>query len=77
MRTTVKLDKDVAAAVDKLRQTEAIGVSEALNRLARAGLVDRGERKPFRQRTARLGPFQMDVSNVTDTLEVAEGPHHR
>jgi hypothetical protein len=77
MRTTVKLDKDVAAAVDKLRQTEAIGVSEALNRLARAGLVARSERKPFRQRTARLGPFQMDVSNVADALEVAEGPHHR
>jgi metal-responsive CopG/Arc/MetJ family transcriptional regulator len=77
MRTTVTLDKDVAAAVDRLRRTEAIGVSEALNRLARAGLVSKGERKRFRQRTARMGPFQVDVSNVADALEVIEGPHHR
>jgi hypothetical protein len=77
MRTTVTLDKDVAAAVDRLRRTEDIGVSEALNRLARAGLVDKGVRKRFRQRAASMGPFQVDVSNVADALEAVEGPHHR
>jgi hypothetical protein len=32
MRTTVTLERDVAAAVDQLRRREGIGMSEALNR---------------------------------------------
>lgn len=77
MRTTVTLARDVAAAVDRLRRDEGIGVSEAVNRMARAGLATRTERKPFRQRTAKMGPFEIDVSNVADALEVVEGPTHR
>ena len=38
MRTTITLDRDIAAAVEQLRREEGIGPSEALNRLARAGL---------------------------------------
>lgn len=77
MRTTVTLAKDVAAAVERLRRDEGIGMSEALNRIARAGLTTRTVRKPFRQRTAKMGPFEIDVSNVADALEVVEGPTHR
>ncbi|MBA2263154.1 MAG: ribbon-helix-helix protein, CopG family, partial [Chloroflexi bacterium] len=50
MRTTVTLDKDVAAAVRRLRLSEGMGLSEALNRLARAGLTVKPSSKPFRQR---------------------------
>ena len=77
MRTTVKLDQDVAAAVEQLQRSEGIGLSEALNRIARAGLARREEGKRFRQRTARMGAFSVDVSNVADALEVAEGAEHR
>lgn len=38
MRTTITLD-DVVAAIERLRREERIGVSEAANRLIRAGLV--------------------------------------
>jgi len=77
MRTTVTLEKDVAAAVDRLRREEGIGVSEAVNRIARAGLIAKPTRTPFRQRAAKMGPFEIDVSNVAEALEVVEGPSHR
>lgn len=76
MRTTVSLDKDVQAAVRQLRQREGIGLSEAVNRLARAGLAEKPARKPFRQRTFDMG-VMIDVSNTEEALEVAEGPTHK
>lgn len=76
MRTTVTLDKDVAAAVTRMRREDGVGLSEALNRIARAGLAVRTERKPFRQRTVKMG-LVIDVSNIGEALEVAEGPSHR
>jgi hypothetical protein len=77
MRTTVTLAKDVAAAVQKLQRQEGVGVSEALNRIARAGIATKAPRRAFRQRSANMGPFAIDVSNVADALEVAEGADHR
>ncbi len=44
MRTTVTLADDVAAELDRLRRERSIGVSEALNELARAGMVRRRSR---------------------------------
>jgi hypothetical protein len=76
MRTTVTLEKAVAAAVAKLRREEGIGLSEAVNRLARAGLVQRQRRQPFRQRSVDAG-LLIDVTNVAEALELAEGPDHR
>ena len=76
MRTTVKLDRDVAAAVAQLRGNEGIGLSEAVNRLARAGLTRRQEPQPFRQRSVDM-ELLIDVSNVAEALELAEGPDHR
>lgn len=70
MRTTITFDDDVAAAVERLRRLEGVGVSEAVNRLVRAGLVGRpgGPRRAFRQRSHRLG-LRVDVSNVAEALE--------
>ncbi len=77
MRTTVKLTDDVAAAVERLQRSEGIGMSEALNRLARAGMAQKSPRKRFRQRTARMGAMLIDVTDVAEALEIAEGPEHR
>jgi hypothetical protein len=49
MRTTVLLDDDVAAAVQRMRAERNIGLSEAVNELARAGLAVPS------QRTRNLG----------------------
>ncbi len=76
MRTTIRLDDDVAAAAQHLSREEHIGLSEAVNRLARAGLrPGRARRRSFLQRTADLG-LQVDVSNVADALELLDGPEH-
>ena len=76
MRTTVTLDSDVAAAVENARRERGIGISQALNELARAGLARPASRAPFRQRTAALG-LTVDVANVEEALDVLEGPGRR
>ena len=76
MRTTITLDRDIAAAVEQLRRTEGIGPSEALNRLARAGLSKPTNRPRFRQRAVKAR-LLIDVSNVAEAIELAEGPDHR
>jgi hypothetical protein len=76
MRTTIRLDDDVAAAAQRLSHDEHIGLGEAVNRLARAGsLHGRSIQRPFRQRTADLG-LRVDVSNVAEALELLDGPEH-
>lgn len=78
MRTTVTLADDVAAELQRLRRERSIGVSEALNDLARAGMARRKEpRKKFVQRTHNLGRAYIDVTNVAEALELAEGPDYR
>lgn len=76
MRTTISLDKDIAAAVDRLRREEGIGPSEAVNQLARAGLNAPVKRARFRQR-AFNGRLLIDVSDVAEAIEIAEGADHR
>jgi hypothetical protein len=76
MRTTVDLADDVAAAVKKVRRERGIGLSAAVNELARAGLTTQARAEPFRQRTFSLGGG-LDVSNVADALETLEGPAGR
>jgi len=76
MRTTVSLDDDVAAAVKRLRRARGLGLSEALNELVRAGLQIPAPKARFRQRTADLGAG-IDVRDVAEALELAEGHAHR
>lgn len=76
MRTTVSLDDDVAAAVEEIRRTRRVGLSEAVNELARAGMAAPRKRRAFRQRTAELG-IHIDVSNVAEALDILDGPGAR
>lgn len=77
MRTTVTLDDDVSAAVDRLRRERGLGLSQALNEIARQGLAAAPKRRPpFRQQTQRLG-LRVDVSNVERAIELLDGPSHR
>jgi hypothetical protein len=76
MRTTVEFDPDTMAAIDELRRETGMGVSEAVNLLVRRGLLPREARPRFRQETHKLG-LKVDVSNVAEALEVAEGPFAR
>jgi hypothetical protein len=76
MRTTIQLDPDVQAALDDMRRSSDLGVSEAVNLLIRRGLTAPPERRPFRQRTAPLG-LRIDVRNVGEALELLEGASAR
>ena len=72
----MNLDDDVAAAVERLRRERHLGVSEALNQLARAGLVRKARPPQFVQRTADVG-LMVDVTDVADALELLDGVEHR
>ena len=76
MRTTITLEADAAAAVDKLRRAETIGTSEAVNRLIRDGLRSKHPRKPYVHRTANLG-LRVDVSNIGEVLELLDEADER
>lgn len=69
----MSLDDDVAAAVEEIRRTKQVGLSEAVNELARAGMAAPSERRAFRQRSADLG-IRIDVSNVAEALDTLDGP---
>lgn len=76
MRTTVKLDQDVAAAVERLRRERGLGLSESVNELVRRGLRAQAEPVPFRQTTRALG-LQIDVTNVAEALDELDGSVRR
>jgi predicted transcriptional regulator len=76
MRTTVTLESDVAAAVERLRRERSIGVSEAVNELIRAALVARRRRTLYKHRSQEIG-LRIDVTNVSEAIELLEGPGSR
>lgn len=76
MRTTITLDDDVAAAVQQLRRERGVGVSEAVNGLARAGLNVKVRRPPFRQRSVNIG-LKVDVTNVAEAIDLLDEPAGR
>jgi len=73
LRTTITFDGDVSAAIEQLRKTSNLGVSETVNQLIRQGLKTRVERQSFVQRTQPLG-LRIDVRNVAEAIELLEGP---
>jgi hypothetical protein len=78
MRTTVTLDEDVARAVEELRRERGLGVSAALNALARQGLssgAEAGER--FTQRVSPLGPPRIPLDDIGAALDLIEGETRR
>jgi Arc/MetJ family transcription regulator len=75
MRTTVRLDDDVAARVEQLRQQRQLTLSEAVNELARAGLRARPRRRQYRQRTRPM-KMRIDVSNVAEALDQLDDTGH-
>lgn len=81
MRTTVTLDDDVAAALEREMRESGKGFKQALNDTLRQGLARRdraAEMPPFVVRARPLGRIPgLDYSNVGELLEVAEGPEHR
>jgi hypothetical protein len=76
MRTTVTLDDDVAAAVGRLRRERGVDVSEAVNALVRAGLLNTPAREAYEHKSAKLS-LTIDVTKVADALEQLDEPAER
>jgi hypothetical protein len=72
MRTTVVIDSDVAGEIERLRR-EGMGLSEALNLLARRGMARRpsSEAIKYKHRTSRIG-LKVDVTNIADVLDLLD-----
>jgi plasmid stability protein len=78
VRTTLTLDDDVAAQLRRLQARSGGSWKDVVNEVMRAGLVARERRgTPARRRSTRsvrLGrPIIGDISNVHETLSLAEG----
>jgi hypothetical protein len=79
MRTTLSLDKDVAAALERLRRSRRSSLKRLVNEALRQGLARMNApapapRRPFRTQPLSLGPCLVgNVDNIAEVLAVAEG----
>lgn len=71
MRTTVRLDPEVYAEAKRIQHEQHVGLGEAVNMLAKAGLARKSERKPFVQRSMNLGT-KIDVTNIGEMLAILD-----
>ena len=80
MRTTITLDKDVAARIERLRRTRPF--KELVNEALRAGLdqIESGggtETVPYSLKGVEGQPRRTDLDNVAELLAEVEGDSFR
>jgi hypothetical protein len=77
MRTTLTIDDDVAAALERLRKVREDSLKELINEALRRGIKDMTaparRTKPFRTKSVSLGPLRIPIDNVAEALAIAEG----
>lgn len=83
MRTTLTIDDDVAIALDRIRERDALSLKAAVNEALRRGLrvmdseAEKGSGEPYRIRPWNGGRLEIDLANVAEALDWAEGPGRR
>lgn len=82
MRTTLTLDDDVAAALQKLLKSRDASLKDVVNQALREGLKQMAtpprRRAPMRTRAVSLGRCRIgNVDNVAEVIAVAEGEGFR
>lgn len=83
MRTTVTLDDDVAAALDRIQSEQRATFRQVINDLVREGLAARARRArqdtvPVRTTQARaLGPRFASFDQTGDVLALIEGETYK
>jgi hypothetical protein len=75
MRTTLTLDNDVAAALERLRRSRRLGLKRLINEALRRGIRDMGERQeprePARTRAVAVGRVRIaTIDNIDERLLV-------
>lgn len=78
MRTTLTLDDDVAAALERRRREHGHSLKQEVNGLIRVGLmhvdVQAAEQPRFRVQPFDAGGLLIDIDDVSAALDIAEGP---
>jgi hypothetical protein len=78
IRTTLTLDDDVAATLDRLRRSRRIGLKQLIHEALRRGLKEMGKRRrpgePVRTEAVALGRLRVaSIDNISETLAIVEG----
>jgi len=78
MRTTLTLDDDVAAALERVRRGRDISLKDLVNEALRRGLSDMARRAKPRERVstrvAALGGVRIpSIDNIAEAFAIAEG----
>jgi hypothetical protein len=78
VRTTLTLDDDVAALLNKEVRRSGEPFKQVVNRYLRLGLTASKQppRKPFKVKPINLG-LPRDFDKIEELLEYLEGPEHR
>lgn len=77
MRTTLTLDEDVAAALERLRKSRNASFKDLVNEALRQGLqrmaVPSARPEPFQTRAVALGRCRLgSIDNIADALAAIE-----
>jgi len=78
VRTTLTLDDDVAAALERMRRERNASLKALVNQALREGLQRMREpargRETFRTRAVSLGRLRLGtIDNIAEALSIAEG----
>jgi hypothetical protein len=78
MRTTLTIDDDVAAELERLRKIRDASLKDLVNEALRRGLKDMStrpkRREPFRTRSVDLGAARISgIDNIAEVLAISEG----
>lgn len=78
MRTTLSLDPDVAALLEKLRKAKGLSFKQTVNQALRIGLIQMTAPRPsgieFHTGTVDLGRCLIgNLDDISEALAVAEG----
>jgi hypothetical protein len=82
VRTTLTLDNDVAAALERLRKSRNASLKDLINEALRRGLKDMSNRtrrrERFRTRAIALGQLRIaGLDNVGEALAIAGGEAYK
>lgn len=79
MRTTLTIDDDIAIALDRIRERDALSLKAAVNEALRRGLrvmdaeSTEPQKPPYKIRPWNSGGMRIAVDNVAEALAWAEG----
>jgi len=73
MRTTLRIDDDVAAMLEQLRKKRGAVLERLINEALRRGLLEM-DRSPIRTRSVDLGRVRIaSIDNIGEVLAEGEG----